>query len=210
VGWYVKAAEAGNGPAQLSVARVLCDEDLGMLDYVESHKWLNIAMATSARREAPDGLGVYEDPSPSDVRSVARGIRETVAQALTADQMAEAQQRARAWVAGHVSASLPGTLRSAAEAGDADAQYALGMTYATGDEVLQDFAEALRWINIAAARGFQRDAASTDAVRRARKTLAARMTPAAIAWAQQMAREWADAFEQQAEALRLTAAKPAR
>ena len=211
VRWYVKAADAGNGPAQLSVARALRDKDLGMLDSVESHKWLNIAVATSARREAPDGgVDVYEDPGTSAVRSAARGIRETVAQALTVAQLADAQHRARAWMAAHVTADAPGLLRPAAEAGDVDAQYALGMTYVTGNEGLQDFVEALRWINIAVAGGFRREAGSTDAMRRARKALVARMTPEAIAEAQRLAREWADAFEQQADALRLAAEKPAK
>ncbi len=45
------------------------------------------------------------------------------------------------------------TLRGRAEAGDADAQYALGCRYYEGDGVPRDYREALRWYRKAAAQG---------------------------------------------------------
>jgi putative methionine-R-sulfoxide reductase with GAF domain len=44
-------------------------------------------------------------------------------------------------------------LRRMAELGDAVAQFALGAHYATGDDVPQDYAEAVRWFNQAAEQG---------------------------------------------------------
>ena len=44
-------------------------------------------------------------------------------------------------------------LRGKAEAGDADAQYALGCRYYEGDGVERDYAEALRWYRKAAGQG---------------------------------------------------------
>jgi len=195
VRWYLNAADAGNGLAQLAVAGALRETDSGLLDYVNAHKWLNIAVASAARRPAPDAIGVYEDAGAWPVRAVARGVRETVEHVLTVAQLAEAQLRAREWMAARPSDDSPDTLRQSAEAGDADAQFELGMRYARGDDVLQDFVEALQWMSVAASRGSRRDEASTEIMRRARKALAARMTPEAIAEAQRRAREWVEAFE---------------
>ena len=44
-------------------------------------------------------------------------------------------------------------LRKLAERGDPAAQFALGARYATGEEVKQDYAEAVRWFTLAADRG---------------------------------------------------------
>ena len=44
-------------------------------------------------------------------------------------------------------------LKRAAEGGNAEAQYHLGLAYGNGDDVPQDFAEAARWIALAAEQG---------------------------------------------------------
>ena len=44
-------------------------------------------------------------------------------------------------------------LRARAEAGDAEAQYDLGVMYASGEGVPQDYAEAVRWYRLAAEQG---------------------------------------------------------
>lgn len=41
-----------------------------------------------------------------------------------------------------------------AEKGDMNAQYKLGLSYLTGDGSLQDFAEAVKWLNRAAENGY--------------------------------------------------------
>lgn len=55
--------------------------------------------------------------------------------------------------------------------------------YAQGRGVLQDFIQAHMWYNLSAAQGEQRAAEARDA-------LAKQMTPAQIAEAQRLAREW--------------------
>jgi peptidoglycan hydrolase-like protein with peptidoglycan-binding domain len=70
-----------------------------------------------------------------------------------------------------------------AEEGDANAQYMLGYMYTTGKAVLQDYTQAHMWFNLAAARGNRKAATSRDEV-------AKLMTPAQIAEAQKMAKEW--------------------
>jgi uncharacterized protein len=74
-------------------------------------------------------------------------------------------------------------LRKAAEQGYADAQNFLGQMYAGGYFVPQDYVIAHMWFDLAVASGRQ-DAAKI------RDTIAARMTPAQIAEAQKLAREW--------------------
>ncbi len=73
-------------------------------------------------------------------------------------------------------------IRLAAEQGDARAQYALGLIYHNGEGVPQDFVEAHKWLNLAAAKD-SRDAKTRDAA-------AAKMTREQIAEAQRLAREW--------------------
>ena len=73
--------------------------------------------------------------------------------------------------------------RKAAEQGDANAQNNLGFMYATGEGVPKDYVEAHRWFNLAATRGHKDATRNIDAA-------AKLMTPAQIAEAQRLAREW--------------------
>ena len=80
-------------------------------------------------------------------------------------------------------------LRSlAAEQGQADAQIALGFMYYFGHGVPQDYVQAHMWSNLAASGyipGKTRDQSVKD-----RDIVAEKMTPAQIAEAQKLAREW--------------------
>jgi len=109
--------------------------------------------------------------------------------------------------------------RPLAEQGDAEAQFIMGGMYNLGQGVPQDDKEAVRWYRLAAAQGYayaqslmgqmydlglgvpQDDvqahmwlslaaAQGIENARKARDILAARMTPAQIAEAQRLAREW--------------------
>ena len=74
-------------------------------------------------------------------------------------------------------------LRKAAEQGVAGGQLFLGMMYYEGDGVPQDFVLAHMWLNLAAAQG-------ESNAKKLRDLLAKKMTPAQIAEAQRLAREW--------------------
>ena len=73
--------------------------------------------------------------------------------------------------------------RLAAEQGHTDAQSNLGVLYASGQGVPQDYVEAHKWFNLAAASGGESAGKNRD-------TAASLMTPAQIAEAQKLAREW--------------------
>ncbi len=79
-------------------------------------------------------------------------------------------------------------LEPLAEQGHALAQTILGHMYVHGLGVPQDYVQAHMWLNLAASRfpqGTDRDMAVKD-----RDIVAAKMTPAQIAEAQKLAREW--------------------
>ena len=88
----------------------------------------------------------------------------------------------RAWDAGRLDEALT-RWRAAASAGDRRAMLALGQRYLQGLGVLQDYVEAHMWFNLAASRGEAAAVSERDAV-------AAKMTPAQIAAAQQRAAAW--------------------
>jgi uncharacterized protein len=73
--------------------------------------------------------------------------------------------------------------RLAADQSIANAQLCLGSMYATGKGVTQDYVRAHMWFNLSAAQG-------NENAENARDNIAKRMTPAQIAEAQKLAREW--------------------
>jgi uncharacterized protein len=74
-------------------------------------------------------------------------------------------------------------IRPLAEQGDTSAQYNLGAFYDNGLGVPQDYVRALMWLNLSAAQGKEGAATFRDLVARL-------MTPAQIAEAQKLARDW--------------------
>ncbi len=70
-----------------------------------------------------------------------------------------------------------------ARRGNADAQYNLGVMYGNGRGVPKDYVQAHLWYNLAAAQG-------TELARKNRDIIAEKMTPAQMAEAQRLARDW--------------------
>ena len=79
--------------------------------------------------------------------------------------------------------------RLAAEQGDAAAQNNLGTMYEYGRGVPQDYVQAHKWYSLAASQALTK-AESHERVVKNRDQAAARMTPAQLAEAQRLAREW--------------------
>ena len=73
--------------------------------------------------------------------------------------------------------------RMAADQGLSLAQRNLGRHYARGDGVPQDFVQAYMWLNLSAAQGDSEAKKSID-------ELAGHMTPAQVAEAQRLAKDW--------------------
>jgi TPR repeat protein len=77
-----------------------------------------------------------------------------------------------------------------ADQGAAYAQYNLGAMYTNGWGVPQDYVEAHKWLNLAAAGFPAWEPERREMAVRNRDQLAAKMTAAQIAEAQRLAREW--------------------
>jgi TPR repeat protein len=74
--------------------------------------------------------------------------------------------------------------RKAADQGQKNAQAYLGLLYEWGEGVPQDYVQAYMWLNLAASHERMADAVEH------RDKVASKMTPAQIAEAQKLAREW--------------------
>ncbi len=90
---------------------------------------------------------------------------------------------ARAEAVPHDDAEAVRWYRRAAEQGHAGVQFNLGLMYRKGRGVRQDYVQAHMWVNLAAAQGDEK-------ARKARDKLAEQLTPAQIAEARRLAREW--------------------
>ena len=77
--------------------------------------------------------------------------------------------------------------RLAAEQGLANAQNSLGVMYTNGEGVPQDYVQAYLWFDLAAS---QSSAPGAEKAVKNRDIIASQMTPAQIAKAQRLAREW--------------------
>ena len=80
--------------------------------------------------------------------------------------------------------------RLAANHGDAQAMYNLGLAYAKGEGVAQDNVQAHVWFNLAAARFPISHAHNRNLASKNRDLVAGKMAPEEIAEAQRLAREW--------------------
>jgi TPR repeat protein len=82
--------------------------------------------------------------------------------------------------------------RRAADQGSPEGQYLLGLMYDKGQGVPRDFLLAYKWLDLAAARvsGNRR-----DLFYRIRDSVATKLTPVQVDFAQQIALEWEPIFE---------------
>ena len=78
----------------------------------------------------------------------------------------------------------------AAEQGYAKAQNNLGMMYARGQGVRPDYVQAYKWFDLASSRYAESEKQSRENAVRNRDIAATKLTPAQIAEAQKLAREW--------------------
>ena len=83
-------------------------------------------------------------------------------------------------------------MRTAADQGDSGSNFILGVMYDQGQGVPQDYVEAHRWTNLAAARATGDD---REQIAEFRDSLAKLMTPAQLAEAQRLAKEWQAVFD---------------
>ena len=80
--------------------------------------------------------------------------------------------------------------RKAADQGDASAQFNLGLMYGMGQGVPQDYVQSYMWFTLAASQFTASEQGKREMAGSNRDISASKMTPAQIAEAQRLVREW--------------------
>jgi TPR repeat protein len=122
-------------------------------------------------------------------RAVARPARAAVAPSVAESRSVRSSGIAPSSTSDQLGQDYAALVNSA-EHGDATAQYNLAVMYDAGRGVLQDYVTAHKWYNLAASHFATWEADIGASATRSRDRLTTRMTPAQIAEAQKMAREW--------------------
>ena len=182
-------AAQGDVQAQLQLGLLYAKGEGVRQDYAAALKWYRLA-AAQGNAQAEFSLGV--------LYAKGEGVAQDEAAALKWYHLAAAQGNAEAELnLGLLYATGQGVSQNEAEAvkwfrlaashGNAGAQFNLGVLYYQGQGVPQNTVQAYKWLTLAAA-GFPGQA-ERDSALKLRDQVAADMTPAQIAQAQQLVRE---------------------
>ncbi len=125
---------------------------------------------------------------PQDYAEALKWFRKAVEQGLAEAQHSLGVMYDNGWGVPQDYAEAVKWYRKAAEQGHAGTQINLGRMYGKGHGVPQDFVQAHMWFNLAASRS--EPGADRDLAIKLREFVAEKMTPAQIAEAQRLAREW--------------------
>ena len=143
-------------------------------------------LADQGNAKALFNLGVMYDKGqgvPQDYAEAERWYRQAADQGVASAQYYLGFMYANGQGVPQDHAEAARWYRKAADQGVASATYHLGGMYANGRGVPQDYVQAHMWWNVAASQGDERAIL-------ARYMVARMMTPAQIAEAQELAREW--------------------
>ena len=155
---------------------------------------VGIIVAVLKLVRAEEGMFRYGSPIRAAILAAALAL------AWAAPAWADYDAGRRAWDAGRHGEALS-AWRAAADRDDARAMLALGRLFIEGLGAPQDYVRAHMWLNLAASRG---DAAALTE----RDALAARMTPAQVAVAQERAAAWRPGAGEAAEAVQAGSVAP--
>lgn len=177
--WFTKAANQGEENAQLFLGRLY---DISKIfhdkirndyfygtpgfpnDKAEAYKWYNLAAAVGSKTALTN--------------------RNDLEVTMAREQVADGQQRASRFILSHpvgfVQKPAFKEVKASAEKGNSDAQFQIGMFYATGDKAPLDYVEAYKWFSLSAAQGRQ-------TAQNSREILLREMTPKEVAEGQSQA-----------------------
>jgi TPR repeat protein len=193
--WFRKVAERGNPSAQIQLGD-MCHDGQGVpQDFTEAVRWYQKA-AEHDDTFLQDCLnGAHEKGIPEDDHLVAslRAIQQGYAEAQL--KLGAAYSTGQGIRQDHVEAAK--WFRRAAEQHNALGQSILGLLHWKGQGVGQDYAQAYMWMRLAASHS---DCPSRDEYVKACDAIARKMSPAQLAEAERLAREWRPAFMRSREA----------
>jgi TPR repeat protein len=183
--WYIKAAQKNLKYLSGNRARyrlgVMYAEGRGVeRDYQEAIRWFSQATGPfSSKPQAALGwMYAHGKGVRQDLRTAAELYHQAAMGSLTTDINDQDRE-------GELLREAEGAkwYQRAADLGFAEAQFRLGMMYAKGQPVPQNYVQAHVWFILAAAQGHEE-------ARNARDRLSKAMVPAQIAEAQRLARAW--------------------
>ncbi len=178
-------AEQGDASAQFTIG-VMFGEGQGVpQNYFEAVKWFRKAAEQGdASGQAALGDSYLRGEGVSqDYGLAAKWFRLSAKQGIAPAQYQFGIMNERGDGVPQDYAEAAAWFKKSAAQGYVLAQTAIGLAYANGNGVLQDFVQAYMWSNLAAAQGDKR-------ARKARDIVANIMTPAQLAEAQRLSREW--------------------
>jgi TPR repeat protein len=191
--WYRLAANQGDVGAQTELGAMYYS-GLGVpKNYAEAARWYRKA-ADRGWRYAQTDLGImyYTGQGvPQNYTEAARWYRKAADQnySVAQNELGVMYERGQGVPQNYTEAVK--WYREAAEQGNAHAQLNLGYKYYTGQGLPQNYVQAHTWFNLAASSydsAHQKE--GRDQALKYRDVVAAKMTPAQIAEAQKLAREW--------------------
>ncbi|MDA8259538.1 MAG: tetratricopeptide repeat protein, partial [Betaproteobacteria bacterium] len=190
------AAGKGNPAAQFGLG-VMYGMGHGVpQDYAKAAKWFRLA-AQQGLAGAQSALGsMYDhgDGVPQDYAKAAKWFRLAAQQGLAGAQfrLGAMYIYGTGFPPNDVKAAM--WYQMAAQEGNASAQAALGGMYESGQGVPQDYVEAYKWLDLSKA-SFKVGSDGYKVSDSSMSALAAKMTPAQVAQAQQDASAWWDAHQ---------------
>jgi len=190
----IELAEKGNVDARIYLGRMYFEGEGVQQDYAEAMKWYRKA-AEQGHADAMILLGFMFEVGQGGPKNYGEAIKWFRA---AADQgSADAQYALGDMYEGGkgVPQDYPAAMewfRKAADQGEAHAQYALGDMYEEGKGVPKNYVRAHMWYNLAASTYASSPyyESERESAEKLRDLLARKMTPAQIAEAQRLAREW--------------------
>ena len=190
--WYRKAADQGYADAQTHLG-LMYDNGQGVpQNYAAAVSWYRKA-ADKGYADAQTNLGVMYAKGqgvPQDYATAVSWFRKAADQGVADAQYNLSVMYHNGQGVPQDYAAAVAWFRKAADQGVASAQYNLGFMYSEGQGVPQDYVQAHKWWNLAASRFDASKKEYRDKAAKGRDQIAAKMTPAQLAEAQKLAREW--------------------
>ena len=187
--WYYRANEQDDADAQYMLGVMYEEGDGVPQDAAEAVRWYRRA-AEQGHADAQSSLGDMYDEGrrvPQDDVEAAYWYRQAAEQGDAYAQYALGFMYAEGQGVSQDHAEAVRWYRRAAEQDHAHAQLMLGDLYDDGRGVPQDYIQAHKWFNLTASRG---SSSVREVAVQFREEVASKMTPAQIAEAQRLAREW--------------------
>ena len=190
--WYRRAAEQGHTGAQFNIGVMYAIGTGVHQDHAEAARWFRRA-AEQGHADAQFNLGLRYakgEGVPQDHSEAFRWFLRAAEQGDTSAQFNVGVMYDNGEGVPQDYAEAFRWYRRAAEQSHAGAQNNLGTMYEFGAGVPEDLVQAHRWYNLAASRASSSDPNLREKAVRSRDSIATRLTPAQLAKAQRLAREW--------------------